>query len=378
MRVKSLGAAGVALIVTISSCGPQPAQPNAVESPSQESADTNAESVCPIAVRYALAEPREQTKARLVVEDNPQVVSALRGVVTDVAGDEESGWARVMVRSSDMSLTYRFYLDSVRGGLPAEGETVAAGDPIGGAHELLDVEAMPIDAGNPRPVSGLLDEWGCHEGLPKVDVLRARLLDGSIWEIGLAKPIEVIGAEGAGAYGELEVDGEIVAGATRFGQRPDFSRPDFPGFDPPELLEEFKLADGRRAEHWDLAPSHENDTFAYALWVEGPGEHMYFSSGQPIEDAGLVAQSLRMTQSGREIESVWFESDRVEIVNQQAVFFLMDPSAPLRGPEVRINTTCRIGHEQGSACEKAELEVPVYTPGTKAALERATLTRVGP
>lgn len=144
-------------------------------------------------------------------------------------------------------------------------------DLIGGAHELLQLEAGPTDAGDPPPVSRLLSKWGCREGLPQVDVLRARLLDGSVWKVVLAEPIEVIGAEEAGAYGDLKVDGEVVAGAIRLSRRPDFSRPDFPGFDPPVLLEEFTLADGRCAEHWDLAPSHENDTFAYALWVEGPG-----------------------------------------------------------------------------------------------------------
>jgi hypothetical protein len=56
----------------------------------------------------------------------------------------------------------------------------------------------------------------------------------------------------------------------------------------------------------------------------------------------------------------------------------MDPKAPLKGPEVRINTTCRIDDGQGSSCGKGELEVPVYTPGTRAALEGATLKRVGP
>jgi hypothetical protein len=339
---------------------------------------TDAAPVCPIAVRYALAEPLEADKVRLVIEDNPAVVSALKGVVTDVHADEESGWAHVTVRSSDVTLTYRFYLDSARNRLPDEGQTVGPGDPIGGAHELLDVEAAPTDGANPSSVSNLLDEWDCREGLPKVDVLRARLLDGSVWEIRLAEPIEVIGAGGAGAYGDLTVDGEVVAGAIRFGRRPDFTRPDSPGFDPPVLLEEFTLRDGRRAEHWDRAPSHENDTFAYALWVEGPGEHMYFSSGQPIVEAALIAQSLRMTQQGSKIGSVWFDSKRVAIVEQRAVFFLMDPKAPLRGPEVRISTTCRIGDEQGSGCGKAELEIPVYTPGTRAALEGATLRRTGP
>jgi hypothetical protein len=144
------------------------------------------------------------------------------------------------------------------------------------------------------------------------------------------------------------------------------------------LLDEFTLPDGRRAEHWDLAPSHENDTFVYALWVEGPGEHMYFSSGQPIDEAALVAQSLRMTRQRSEIASVWFESERVAIVEQQAVFFLMDPKAPLKGPEVRINTTCRIDDGQGSSCGKGELKVPVYTLGTRAALGGATLKRIGP
>jgi hypothetical protein len=84
-------------------------------------------------------------------------------------------------------------------------------------------------------------------------------------------------------------------------KHPDFSRPEFSEFDAPVLLDEFTLPDGRRAEHWDLAPSHENDTFAYTLWVEGPGEHMYFSSGQSIDEAALVAQSLRMTRQGSDI-----------------------------------------------------------------------------
>lgn len=372
VRAIRLGAVVLALLLTSAACA---AEPSPVQSQEEESAGAP---VCPIGVRYALSEPLTPARARLVIEDNPTVVSALHGVVTDVHADEESGWARVAVRSSDVALTYRFYLDSARDRLPEKGRTVAPGDPIGGAHELLDVEAAPTDAANPASVSSLLDEWGCREGLPKVDVLRARLLDGSVWEIRLPEPIEVIGAEEAGAYGDLTVDGEIVAGASRFGQRPDFSRPEFPGFDAPVLLDEFTLPDGRRAEHWDLAPSHENDTFAYALWVEGPGEHMYFSSGQPIDDAALVARSLRMTQQGSDIGSVWFDSERVAIIEQQAVFFLMDPKAPLRGPEVRINTTCRIDDEQGSSCGKAELEVPVYTPGTRAALEGATLKRVGP
>jgi hypothetical protein len=144
------------------------------------------------------------------------------------------------------------------------------------------------------------------------------------------------------------------------------------------LLEEVVLRGGRRAQHWDLAPSHENDTFAHALWVEGPGEHMFFSSGRPIDEAALIAESLRMTHEGSKIGSVWFDSKRVAIVGQQAVFFLMDPKAPLRGPEVRINTTCRISDEPGEGCGKAELEIPVYTPGMRAALKAATLKRTEP
>lgn len=372
VRSMRVGAVGLALLLTSAACA---AEPSSVQSQDEE---TDTAPVCPIGVRFALAEPLKPDKARLVIEDNPPVVSALRGVVTDVHADEESGWARVTVRSSDVALTYRFYLDSARDRLPDKGRTVAPGDPIGGAHELLDVETAPIDATNPPSVSDLLDEWDCREGLPEVDVLRARLLDGSVWEIRLAEPIEVIGAHGAGAYGDLKVDGEIVAGAGLVRRHPDFSRPEFPGFDPPVLLDEFTLPDGRRAEHWDLAPSHENDTFVYALWVEGPGDHMYFSSGQPIDEAALVAQSLRLTRQGSEIASVWFESERVAIVEQQAVFFLVDPKAPLKGPEVRINTTCRIDDGQGSSCSKAELEVPVYTSGTRIALEGATLKRVGP
>jgi hypothetical protein len=375
VRAMRVGAFGLALLLTSAACG---AEPESVESRAKETNETDAAPVCPIGVRYALAEPLKTDSARLVIENNPPVVAALQGVVTDVSADEESGWARVTVHSSDVALTYRFYLDSARAGLPDEGRAVAPGDTIGGAHELLHLEAKPThDGTSPTSVSELLDGWGCREGLPKVDALRARLLDGSVWEVRLAEPIEIIGAEGAGAYGDLKIDGEVVAGAVRFGRRPAFGRPDSPGFDPPMLLEEFTLADGRRAEHWDLAPSHENDTFVYALWVEGPGEHLYFSSGQPIEEAALVAQSLRMAQRGSEIESVWFDSERIEIVNQQAVFFLMDPSAPDRGPEVRINTNCRIDDEQGSMCRNAELQVPAYTPGTRSAIEGATLTRVG-
>jgi hypothetical protein len=366
----TLRAVGV-LLLTSAACG---GAPGSVQ-PQEEQA--GAAPVCPIAVRYAVAEPHKPDRARLVIEDNPLVVSALKGVVTDVDADEGSGWAHVTVRSPDVTLTYGFYLDSARGRLPDEGQTVAPGDPVGGAHELLDVEAASADGANPPSVSNLLDEWGCREGLPKVDVLRARLLDGSVWEIELEEPMEVIGAEEARAYGDLTVDGEIVASASRLEGRPDFTRPYSPGADPPVLLEEIVLRGGRRAEHWDLAPSHEHDTLAYALWVEGPGEQIYFSSGRPIDEAELIAQSLRMAQEGLEIGSVWFDSKRVAIVGQQAVFFLMDPRASLRGPEVRINTTCRISDEQGSGCRKAELEVPVYTPGTRAALEGATLKRTG-
>jgi hypothetical protein len=191
--------------------------------------ETDTVPVCPIGVRFALAEPLKPDKARLVIEDNPPVVSALRGVVTDVHADEESGWARVTVRSSDVALTYRFYLDSARDRLPDKGRTVAPGDPIGGAHELLDVEAAPTDATNPPSVSNLLDEWDCREGFPEVDVLRARLLDGSVWEIRLAEPIEVIGADGAGAYGDLKVDGEIVASAGLVSQHPRLQSARIPG-----------------------------------------------------------------------------------------------------------------------------------------------------
>lgn len=304
------------------------------------------------------------------------MVSALHGLVTQVDARGQLGWARVTVRSSDVALTYRFYLDSARDRLPEEGQTVAPGDVIGGAHELFDVEVEATDAGSPPSVTTLLDEWDCREGLPEVNVLRTRLLDGSVWQIRLAEPIEVIGTDEDTVYGDLTVDGEVVAGAARFSQKPDFSRPEFPGFDPPILLDEFTLPDGRRAEHWDLAPSHEEGTFGYALWVEGPGEHMYFSSGQPIDEAELVALSLRMTEQGSEIGSVWFDSTRVAIVGQQAVFFLMDPKAPLKGPEVRINTTCRIDDEQGPSCDSAELEVPVDTPGTRTALEGATLKKI--
>jgi hypothetical protein len=104
---------------------------------------------------------------------------------------------------------------------------------------------------------------------------------------------------------------------------------------------------------------------------------MFFSSSEPIDNAELVARSLRMTLDGDEIESAWFDSERVAIVNQQAVFFLMDPQAPLRGPEVRINTNCRIGQEAKPDCQ-AELEVPVYTPGTSHALKGASLIRLAP
>jgi hypothetical protein len=372
MNMTTLRAVGVALLLTSAACGAGP------RSGQLQEEQIDAAPACPITVRYALAEPRKADKARLVIEDNPPVLSALMGVVTDVDADEGSGWVHVTVRSSDVTVTYGFYLDSARGRLPDEGQTVAPGDPVGGAHELLDVEAASTDGANPPSVSSLLDEWDCREGLPKLDVLRARLLDGSVWEIELAEPIEVIGAEEARAYGDLTVDGDIVASASRLDGRPDFTSPYSPGADPPVLLEEFALRGGRRAEHWDLAPSHENDTFAYALWVEGPGEHMYFSSGRPIDEVELIAQSLRMTQEGSEIGTVWFDSKRVAIVRQQAVFFLMDPKAPLRGPEVRINTTCGIGYEQGSDCGKAKLDVPVYTPGTRAALEGAILKRTGP
>jgi len=264
------------------------------------------------------------------------------------------------------------------GGLPAEGVEVRPGDVIGGAHELFELEAEPKGGSDVPDVSRLLDAWGCREGLPTVRTLKARLLDGSAWEIRLAERIEVIGAERASAYGDLYVDGEVVAGAGLVGQRPDFSRPEFPGFDPPVLMEEFTLADGRRAEHWNLAPSNENDTFMYVLWVEGPGEHVYFSSGRPIEEAELVVRSLRMVEAEGRIEAVWFASERVDIGDLQTVFFLMDPKAPPTGPEVRLNSTCRVGHDFVADCERVELEVPVYTPGTKRALQEATIVRIEP
>jgi hypothetical protein len=247
---------------------PEPTKQNPAES--EEGSESDAEEVCPIGVRYALADPDDPAKARLVVEGLPAVVSARQGVVTNVHADEESAWARVTVDSSDMTLAYSFYSAAARSRLPSEGQAVSPGTVIGGAYQLLDLEAAPTAAGQPPSIQELLDEWGCREGLPKVDVLRARLLDGSLWEVRLAEPIEVIGADTHGSYGDLQVDGDVVAGAARWGRPPDYSRPFEPGFDPPVLLEEFTLTDGRRAEHWNEAPSHENDTYAYSLWIEGP------------------------------------------------------------------------------------------------------------
>jgi hypothetical protein len=334
--------------------------------------------VCPIEVRYALADPQEDPGGvRLVLEDNTPVVSALGGMVAGVVSDEESGWAEATVRSVDLALTYRFYLDSARSS-PVEGVDVHPGDVIGGAHELLDLEAEATDGSETPELPPMLDAWGCREGLTPTRTLQARLLDGSLWQIQLVEPIEVAGTDAVTAYGELHVDGEVVADAARFGQRPDFSRPFAPGFHPPTLLDQFTLADGRRAEHWNWAPSHENDTFAYALWVEGPGEHMYFSSSQPIQEAELVALSLRMSEADGRIEAVWFASERVDVAKLQGVFFLMDPEAPLQGPEVRLNATCRVGQDLGADCTAAELEVPVYTAGTQRALTGATIKRLGP
>jgi len=335
-------------------------------------------SSCPIEVAYAVASPADDpSRVRLVVGDNTPVVSALDGVISSVEASEESGWAEVTVRSTDVVLTYRFYLDSARGSLPGEGAEVASGDVIGGAHEFLRIEAQPAAGSESHDVPEMLRAWGCREGLPQTDVLRARLLDGSMWELQLARPIEVVGAQGAATYGDLTVDGEVVAGASRIGQRPDFSRPFAPGFDPPELIEQFALPDGRRVEHWNMAPSHENDTFDYVLWVEGPGEHMYFYSAQPIADAELVVRSLRMSEADGRIDAIWLASERVDVVKLEAVFFLIDPQAPMRGPEVRLYAACRVGHEPVPDCEEAELEVPAYTPGTEEALRGATIKRVG-
>jgi hypothetical protein len=334
-------------------------------------------SACPIEVRYAIAEPVDDpAKARLVLEDNTSVVSALDGVVSSVEASEESGWAEVAVRSPDVVLTYRFYLDSARGALPRAGAEVASGDVIGGAHEFLRIEAQAAAGSESYDVPAMLRTWGCREGLPQTDVLRARLLDGSMWELKLARPIEVVGAQGAGTYGDLMVDGEVVAGASRIGERPDFNRPFEPGFDPPVLIEQFALPDGRRAEHWNMAPSHENDTFDYVLWVEGPGEDMYFYSAQPIADAELVVHSLRMMEVNGRIDAIWFASERVDVVKLQAVFFLIDPQAPMKGPEVRLDGACRVGHDPGADCDDARLEVPVFTPGTELALRGATVKMV--
>ncbi len=338
--------------------------------------DTDA--VCPIGVRYALADSREGSEeVRIVLERNTPVVSALGGTVADVASDEASGWADVTVRSTDLTLTYRFYLDSARS-LAVEGVDVRPGDVIGGAHELLDLEAEAGDWVDGPELPRLLHAWGCREGLTPTRVLQARLLDGSLWEIHLAEPIEVAGTDAVNAYGELHVDGKVAADATRLSKRPDFTRPFAPGFDPPVLLDRFILADGRRAEHWNWAPSHENDTFAYALWVEGPGEDMYFSSGRPIQEAELVARSLRMAETDELIEAVWFASERVDVGKLRAVFFLIDPEAPLQGPEVRLNAICRVGHDPGADCQEAGLEVPVSTPGTQRAMQGAAVRRIGP
>jgi hypothetical protein len=367
--------AGGLLMISVAmaaSCGQAPREGRLAQAQDTQPA-------CPIEVRYALADSQEDPgEVRLVLEDNTPVVSALGGMVANVASDEESGWAEATVRSTDLALTYRFYLDSARSSLPVEGVDVRPGDVIGGAHELLDLKAEATDGLDTPELSGMLDTWGCREGLTPTRALQARLLDGSLWEIQLAEPIEVAGTEGVTGYGELLVDGEVVADATRFGQRPDFTRPFSPRFDPPSLLDKFTLADGRRAEHWNWAPSHENDTFAYALWVEGPGEHMYFSSSQPIQEAELVARSLRMSEADGRIEAVWFVSERVDVAKLQAVFFLMDPEAPLQGPEVRLNAPCRVGQDSGADCTEAELEGPVYTPGTQRALQGATIRRLGP
>jgi hypothetical protein len=332
---------------------------------------------CPIEVAYAVAEPADDTSnVRLVLEDNTSVVSALDGVVTSIETSEGSGWAEVVVTSTDITVTYRFYLDAARGALPSEGTEVATGDLIGGAAELLDLaadaESQEVD------LAATLDSWGCREGLVPTDSLTARMLDGSVWRVELAEPIEVAGAGRPSAYGELSVDGRVVADAARFDTRPELNRPFEPGFDPPVLLDEFVLPGGRRAEHWDLAPSHEEGTYAYGLWVEGPGEHVYFSSSQPIPEAELVVRSLRMREGGDRIEAIWFASERVDVVKLQAVFFLIDPQAPLRDPEVRLNAACRVGQDPQPSCEDVQLEVPVYTPGTEEALRGSTIKRIEP
>jgi hypothetical protein len=280
------------------------------------------------------------------------------------------------VRSADLELTYRFYLDAALNSLPVEGTELRAGEVIGGANELLDLEAVATGASAEPRLPRLLQDWGCHEGLTPTEILRARLLDGSVWEVRLAEPIEVGGSHDHAAYGELMIDGQVVADATRFGQRPELDQPFAPGFDPPVLLDEFTLSGGRRAEHWDLAPSHENQTYAYALWVEGPGEHMYFSSSQPIPEAELVARSLRMVDADGRIDAIWFASDRIDVARLQAVFFLSDPKAPLQDLDVRLNAACKVGHDPGRDCEAVQLEVPIYTPGTEQALREASIRRL--
>jgi hypothetical protein len=382
VRLMRLSGAALALVAA-AACGEAPIQvvdatrrdPTPSKSEAPVVGDTG-KRVCPIDVRYAVAEPFERDKARLVIEGSPAVVSAVAGVVTEVESAEETGWARLTIRSSDLTISYRFYLDASRDSLPSEGTAVAAGDVIGGAFEVMDLEVHPLGGASVPPVAQLLDEWGCREGLPKTDVLRGRLLDGSMWEVKLAEPIEVIGGERSSPHGQLEVDGEVVSGISVIGIRPDFTRPDFPGFDPPIMLEEFTLADGRIAQHWNLAPSHENDTYAYVLWIEGPGDHLYLSSGQSFQDAGLIAESIRMDEQGTDIGSVWSASERVAIINLQTYFFLKDPTAPLKFLEVRINTLCRIT-DRDSSCRKAELEIPINSSGTRDAFEGATFGRVG-
>ena len=103
---------------------------------------------------------------------------------------------------------------------------------------------------------------------------------------------------------------------------------------------------------------------------------MYFSAGQPIPHAELVARSLRMVERDGRIEAIWFASDRVDVVKLQALFFLIDPQAPMRGPEVRMNATCRVGQDPTADCDEVELEVPAYTPGTEGALLGATIRRL--
>jgi hypothetical protein len=347
-----------------------------VRAPSSARLPNERHGVCPLAGPLAVRDAPEPFMAGvlLISDGGGPVRSGLPGMIERVRIVEDGPTAdvEITVRSGDLTLTYG------RGGasfLPREGQEIEAGETMGLGTDMLWMQASR--AGEPLDLRLMLEEWGCRESLPEIRELRARLLDGSDWVVELAEPILVAGAQTVGTYGSLVVDGKVVADVSRWRGMPDLNQPEFSDADPPELLDRFPRRDGKRAELWNMAPNSRG-TLAYLLWIEGDGDHVRITSSIPPEEAELIATTMQFEEMDQGTGAVWFESERTSIEDLEAVFFLTDPADPLRGPQIRLASSCRaIDPSEESRCSKITLQGPILTHATRKAVELATVRRVG-